>query len=135
MRTLAIFTFMLAAFGYSIQSFAQSASQPNSEQTTGYYKPSYSEDTAIIRFVMKDSANVWARLYDDPIGKKRIIAEISFGTHNESALDWAELKSDLQILITKAYKNINDPNLKEEIDAEIKKTIDQQKMFYSERQR
>ena len=129
MRVLIIFALVLAALGNPIRSFGQSANTNNSGKTADQYKPTYTGDTVIIRFMMKDSTTVWARLYDDPIAQKKTIEEINFDYKKAWELDWVELKSDLQILIADAYKN---PNLKEVIETDINKQIEMQKNYLAE---
>jgi len=95
------------------------------------YKPTYSEDTAIIRFMMKNGTNVWARLADDPLGAKGIIREISYNNEG-NPIDWNELKYDLQYLINNAYKSINNSLLSKKIETDINQTVDRQKKFREE---
>lgn len=100
----------------------------NANQTINEYKPTYSEDTAIIRFMLKNGTAVWARLADNPLAGKGIIKSLNYGNTGE-AINWDEMKLDLEQLITSVYRHINDPRLTGAIETAIDKEIDQQKKF------
>ncbi len=85
-------------------------------------------DSALVRFALKNGTRVCAWLSANPLDGDGIIKELTYANIGE-AINWKELKLDLQQHIAGAYKHINDPRLAGEISNEIDKEIEKHKKF------